>query len=148
MAEKKSGLVDELSSKFDQLSKLVNKSNGGAGAGAAGAPGAGAGAGAGGALPKKERKKKERKPKAEGEGDSSASEYGDDGAAPVYDEGVGNAAAAPSDEEYDEQGLEVRAYMQKFVEKLFATRYAHMQQKLSRIVIRKDFHRGSDSNRE
>ena len=127
MAEKKSGLVDELSSKFDQLSKLVNKSNGGAGA--AGAPGAGAG----GEVPKKERKKKERKPKAEGEGDSSASEYGDDGAAPVYDEGAGNAAAAASDDEYDEQGLEVRAYMQKFVEKLFATRCAHMytQQKFS-----------------
>ena len=126
MAEKKSGLVDELSSKFDQLSKLVNKSNGGAGA--AGAPGAGAGAS--GEVPKKERKKKERKPKAEGEGDSSASEYGDDGAAPVYDEGAGNATVAASDDEYDEQGLEVRAYMQKFVEKLFATRCAYMQQKL------------------
>lgn len=121
MAEKKTGLVDELSSKFDQLSKLVNKSNGGAGAGTAGAPATGE------ERPKKERKKKDRKPKAEGEGESSASEYGDDGAAPVYDEGTGSTAAPVSDDEYDEQGLEVRAYMQKFVEKLFAARYAHMK---------------------
>ena len=109
--EKKNGLVGELSTKFDQLTKFVNVSKG-ENQGAAVAPEQ---------VPPRPKKKKEKKPKAEGEADSSASEYGDEGDKPNYEETPKNQA--DSDADLDEFGLQVTAFMNTFTEKLFGPRY-------------------------
>lgn len=107
VSSKKNGLLGDLSSKFDQITKLVSNAEEDK------PPGP---------PPRPKRRPKQAKPKKEkkeGEDDSSASEYGDDGDKPIYEDQAGGPvkpkAHGGSTESLDEYSKQVKIKMIDFV---------------------------------